>query len=196
MATEPEIRKLVTFLEIIRMEGGVESGKSLKKCAVAAVIKNPFAGVYHEDLTLLMEYGEYLGEYLTKAAVSALRVEPSAVHGFGKACVVGVSGEHEHAGAVMHPRLGAPMRNFLGAGKAIIPSVKKIAAAGSSLDVPFLYKDAMLLRSHYDTITIRIGDAPRPDEIVVAVAFSTGGRPRARVGGFSLSEVKGENGLD
>lgn len=197
MAKEPDIRKLVTFREVIRSEGGKELEYPLIKCAVAAVIKNPFAGRYEEDLTLLMEYGEYLGEYLTKTAVNIMRVDDvSQIETFGKACIVGLNGEHEHAAALMHPRLGAPMRRVLGAGKAVIPSAKKIAAAGATLDVPLLYKDAMLVRSHYDAITIRIPDAPLPDEVVVATAFSTGGRPHARIGGLTVSEVHNWNGLD
>lgn len=196
MGKEPDIRKIVIFRETIRSEGEIELEKPLKKCVAAAVIKNPFSGLYTEDLTELMEYGEFLGGYLTQAAVEKLGVSPLEVHSFGKACIVGLSGEHEHAAALMHPRLGAPMRKYLQAGKAVIPSVKKIAAPGSSLDVPLLYKDAMLVRSHYDSITIRIPDAPHPDEVVVAVAFSTGGRPHARIGGISVNEIQGQNGLD
>ena len=185
MATEPNIRKLVVFRETIRSEGGCELEKPLRKCAAAAVIKNPYAGAYQEDLTLLMEYGEYLGGYLTQKAVEAMGIDPSEVHSFGKACIVGLDGEHEHAAALMHPRLGAPMRAYLGAGKAVIPSAKKIAAPG-----------ATLVRSHYDAITIRIPDAPHADEVVVAVAFTTGGRPHARIGGVSAEGIKGQNGLD
>ena len=196
MGTEPNIRKLVTFQETIRSEGGMELEVPLRKCAAAAVIKNPYAGFYQEDLTLLMEYGDDLGGFLTETAVKRLGVDPSEVHSFGKACIVGLNGEHEHAAALMHPRLGAPMRAYLGAGKAVIPSAKKLAAAGATVDVPLRYKDAMLMRSHYDAMTIRIPDAPHPDEVVVAVAFSTGGRPHARIGGITIEQVKGVNGLD
>ena len=196
MPKEPEIRKLVVFRETIRSEGGRELEKPLKKCAVAAVIKNPFAGKYEEDLSLLMEYGEYLGDYLTRTAIEKLGVAPEEVETFGKACIVGLAGEHEHAAALMHPKLGAPMRKALGAGKAVIPSAKKIAAPGSTLDVPLLYKDAMLVRSHYDAITIRIPDAPHADEVVVVNAFSTGPRPHARIGGLSVEEIPNWNGMD
>lgn len=196
MGKQPPIRKLMIFRETIRREGGVELAKPLKKCAVAAVFPNPFAGVYQKDLTLLMEYGEYLGGYLTCKATEAMGIDPSAVHSFGKACMVGLSGEWEHAAAIMHPCLGAPMRSYLGAGKAVIPSAKKVAATGATLDIPLLYKDAMLVRSHYDSITIRIADAPYPNEILAAVAFSDGGRPRARIGGLTVEKIRGENGLD
>lgn len=196
MGKEPNIRKVVVFRDVLRSEGGIELESPLIKCAAAAVIKNPFAGVYTEDLSLLMEYGEYLGGYLTQLAVEKMGVEIPKVHSFGKACVVGTDGEHEHAAALMHPKLGAPMRQFLGAGKAVIPSAKKIAAAGATLDIPLLYKDAMQMRSHYDSITIRIPDAPHPDEVIVGVAFSNGGRPHARIGGISIDEIQGRNGLD
>lgn len=193
---EPNIRKLDIFVEKICREGGTALEKPLKKCAAVAVIKNPFAGVYTEDLTELMEYGAYLGDYLTRKAVEAMKIPVEEVHSFGKACIVGLDGEHEHAAAIMHPRLGAPMRTCLESGSAVIPSAKKIAAAGATLDIPLLYKDGMLVRSHYDSMTVRIPDAPHADEILCAVAFSNGGRPRARIGGLSVEECKGENGLD
>ena len=196
MSKEPNIRKFEIFLETVRSEGGAELEKPLKKCAAVAVIKNPFAGEYAEDLTELMEYGEYLGDYLTRKAVEAMDIPVEEVHSFGKACIVGLDGEHEHAAAIMHPRLGAPMRSYLESGSAVIPSAKKIAAAGATLDVHLLYKDGMLVRSHYDSMTVRIPDAPHPDEILCAVAFTDGGRPRARIGGLSVEECVGENGLD
>jgi hypothetical protein len=196
MTTKPNIRKVVTYLETIRADGGRTLQKALKKCATVVVIHNPYAGVYQEDLTLLMEYGEFLGDFLTRKAVETLSVQISDIHSFGKACIVGLEGEHEHAAAIMHPRLGAPLRSYLKAGKAIIPSVKKLGPAGATLDIPLLYKDAMLLRSHYDALEVRVPDAPHPDEILVAIALTTGGRPHARIGGFSQEEVRGINGLD
>lgn len=196
MGKEPDMRKLVVFAETIRSEGGRELAVPLKKCGVAAVFKNPFAGKFEEDLTILMEYGEYLGEFLSKTAVEAMAVPVAEVHSFGKACLVGIAGEHEHAAAIMHPRLGAPMRKFLAAGKAVIPSAKKIAATGATLDIPLWHKDAKLVRSHYDAMTIRVPDAPHPDEIMACVAFTTGGRPHARIGGLAVQDIKGENGLD
>lgn len=196
MGKAPNIRKLVTFREIIREEGGMALETPLIKCAVAAVFQNPYAGAYHEELPELMEYGEYLGEFLTDTAVRAMGIPASAVHSFGKACVAGIHGEYEHAAAIMHPKLGAPMRKYLDAGKAIIPSAKKVAGVGCTLDVPLLYKDAMLIRSHYDAITIRITDAPRPDEIMAAVAFSSGPRPHARIGGLTIEGISTWNGME
>lgn len=128
---EPNIRKLDIFVEKICREGGAALEKPLKKCAAVAVIKNPFAGVYTEDLTELMEYGAYLGDYLTRKAVEAMKIPVAEVHSFGKACIVGLDGEHEHAAAIMHPRLGAPMRTCLESGSAVIPSAKNSGGRGN-----------------------------------------------------------------
>lgn len=193
MAVVPKIRKIVTNVEEIRFEGFRELEKPLHKCSVAAVIQNPFAEKYVEDLSELSEYGEYLGEYLTKIAVKALGDVP--VHSYGKGAIIGLNGELEHGGAILHPKLGKPMREVIGGGKAIIPSAKKTGAAGISLDVPLHYKDAAFVRTHYDAMEVRIPDAPKADEIVVALVFTDGGRPHARIGGLQLDEIKGEDGL-
>lgn len=193
MAKEPEIRKIVTNIEEIRFEGFRKLEKPIHKCSAAAVIRNPFAGVYVEDLSELSEYGEYLGAYLTEIAVKALG--GAAVHSYGKGAIIGLNGELEHGGAILHPRLGTPMRKAVGGGKAIIPSAKKTGGAGTSLDIPLHYKDAAFVRTHYDAMEIRIPDAPRDDEIVVALVVTDGGRPHARIGGLQLSEIVGEDGL-
>ena len=193
MAMEPNIRKIVTNVEKIRYEGFKKLEKPIRKCLVAAVIENPFAGNYVEDLSQLIEYGEYLGEYLTKIAVKTLGDVP--VHSYGKGAIIGLNGELEHGGAILHPKLGKPMREVIGGGKAIIPSVKKVGPAGASLDVPLHYKDAAFVRTHYDAMEVRIPDAPKSNEIVVALVFTDGGRPHPRIGGLQLDEVKGEDGL-
>ncbi|MGI6077306.1 MAG: amino acid synthesis family protein [Fastidiosipilaceae bacterium] len=190
---KPEIRKVVTHVEEIRYEGFKALEKSIKRCYVAAIIKNPFAGRYVEDLGELTEVGEYLGGYLSEIAVKVLEGDP--IHNYGKGAIIGLDGELEHGAAILHPKLGKPMRAAIGGGKAIIPSAKKAGPAGTTLDVPLHYKDAAFVRTHYDAIEIRIPDAPMPDEIVVALAFTTGGRPHPRIGGLQLSEVKGEDGL-
>lgn len=190
---EPEIRKIVTEVQEIRYEGFKPLEKPIKRCYVAAVIKNPFAGGYHEDLSDLSEIGEYLGGYLSELAVKALDNEP--IHNYGKGAIIGLNGELEHGAAILHPKLGKPMRAAIGGGKAIIPSAKKAGAAGTALDVPLHYKDAAFVRTHYDAIEVRIPDAPMADEIVVALAFTTGGRPHPRIGGLQVSEIKGEDGL-
>lgn len=188
-----EILRFYTTIEEAFSEGGVALERPLRRVAVAAVIHNPFAGRYVEDLAPLIELGGQLGEELGKRAVTALGEE--AVESFGKAAIVGTDGEREHAAALLHPSLGAPLRDAVGGGKAIIPSAKKLGAPGTTIDVPLHYKDAMFVRSHFDAMEVRIGDAPRPDEIVVIVAVTNGGRPHPRVDGLRKEEALGEDGL-
>ena len=189
---EPEIRKIVTSIEEIRAEGFGAVDPAIKRCSVAAVIKNPFAGRYVEDLSELSDVGEWLGDYLSKIAVKELG---APIHSYGKGAIIGLDGELEHGAAILHPKLGKPMRDAIDGGKAIIPSAKKAGGAGTALDVPLHYKDAAFVRTHYDAMEVRIADAPKNDEIVVALAFTTGGRPHARIGGLQVSEIKGEDGL-
>lgn len=193
MAMEPKIRKIVTNIEEIRYEGFKSLEKPIHKCSVAAVIENPFAGSYVEDLSQLTEYGEYLGGYLTELAVKALGEVP--IHSYGKGAIIGLNGELEHGGAILHPKLGKPMREAIGGGKAIIPSAKKVGIAGTAIDVPLHYKDAAFVRTHYDAMEVRIPDAPKENEIVIALVFTDGGRPHPRIGGLQVDEIKGEDGL-
>ena len=188
-----EIRKIVTIVEELRKEAGRRVEPPRRKVAVCAVIENPFAGQYQEDLSVLMDYGEQLGDLLSRRAVEILG--PGRIESFGKGAIVGTRDELEHAAALLHPKLGAPLRANIGGGKAIIPSAKKVGAPGTTLDVPLHYKDAAFVRSHYDAMEVHIPDAPREGEIVVAVAFTDGGRPLARIGGLRKEEVKGEDGL-
>lgn len=190
---EPKIRKIVTTVEEIRYEGFTDVEKPIHKVAVSAVIKNPFAGKYQEDLSELTEIGEWLGDYLSKEAVKVLG--DNKVHSYGKGAIIGLHGELEHGAAILHPKLGKPMRDAIGGGKAIIPSAKKAGAAGTALDVPVHYKDAAFVRTHYESMEVRIADAPKGDEIVVSLVFTDGGRPHPRIGGLQVSEVKGEDGL-
>ena len=190
-----KIRKIVTTVEECRYEGFGDLEKPIKKCAVAAVIKNPFAGRYQEDLTELMDVGEYLGCELTKIAVKAMDIAPEQVENYGKGAIVGLDGELEHGAAILHPKLGKPMREEIGGGKAIIPSAKKAGPAGTALDVPLHYKDAAFVRTHYDAMEVRVADAPHNDEIVVVLAYSNGGRPHPRIGGLQVGEIQGEDGL-
>lgn len=190
---ELNIRKVVTTVETISYEGFQVLEKPINKCAVSAVIKNPYAGHYEEDLEALMGYGEYLGEYLAKIAVEKLGCE--AIHNYGKGAIIGMNGELEHGAAILHPKLGKPMREAIGGGKSIIPSSKKMGGPGTSLDVPLHYKDAAFVRTHYDAMEVRIPDAPLADEIVVSLVFTDGGRPHPRIGGLQVSEIKGEDGL-
>jgi len=190
-----EIRKIVVTVEETRHAMGKEIDPPTRKAVAAAVIKNPFAGLYVEDLERLMEIGEELGGLLGEKAVAALGVAPGEIESYGKAAIVGEKGEWEHAAAILHPRLGKPLRAAVEKGAALVPSAKKLGGLGTAIDVPLGHKDAAFVRSHFDAVEIRIPDAPRGDEIFVAVAVTDSGRPLARVGGLQKNEIKGEDGL-
>lgn len=186
------IRKLLTVIEEILEDGGRPAARPVRKAAAVAVIDNPFAGRFVEDLEPLVKTGEELGEMLGRRAVAALG---APVHSYGKAAVVGTDGEYEHAAAILHPTLGAPFRAAVGGGKAIIPSAKKIGGPGTAIDIPLHYKDAAFVRTHFDAMEVRLGDAPGPREILVALAVTDGGRPHPRVGGLTVDEARKEDGL-
>ena len=189
------IRKLVTFVEEVRQEMGRPVDPPTRRAAAVAVIENPFAGRYVEDLTELTLIGEELGRLLTERAVAALGISGDQAESYGKAAAVGEDGELEHAAALLHPKLGTPVRQVLGKGAALIPSSKKRGGPGVVLDIPLGHKDAAFVRSHFDGMEVRIADAPRPREIVVAVAVTDSGRPLPRVGGLTKDQIKGEDGL-
>lgn len=190
-----EIRKVVTIVEETRKDGEKAVAKPTRKAAAVAVIQNPFAGRYVEDLSELTDIGEQLGTMLAERAVSALGIAKEEVHSYGKGAIVGEKGELEHAAAILHPSLGKPFREQVGGGKAIIPSAKKLGGVGVGLDVPVHYKDAAFVRTHYDAMEVRLADAPRADEIVVALVVTDSGRPHPRIGGLQRDEIKGEDGL-
>lgn len=189
------IRKLVTIVDETYLEMDRAVTPPIKRAAAFAVIENPFAGRYVEDLSPLIEMGEELGKLLSERAVAALGIEGSHAESYGKAALVGENGEMEHAAALLHPKMGAPVRSTLGKGAALIPSSKKRGGPGAELDIPLGHKDAAYVRSHFDGMQASITDAPRANEIVVAVAVTTGGRPLPRIGGLKAQEVKGEDGL-
>ena len=190
-----EIRKLVTTVEEIKMEMGKNLPKPIRRAAAVAVIKNPFAGKYQEDLQELIDIGEELGSLLGPRARDALAIKPEEAESYGKAAIVGIDGEIEHAAAILHPKLGKPFREALGGGKAIIPSANKIGPVGTTIDIPLHYKDAAFVRSHFDAMSVSVQDAPRPDEIVVALVATDSGRPLPRIGGLRKEEAKKEDGL-
>ncbi len=190
-----EIRKMVTVVEEIREEMGKEVSPPHHKAAAIAVLKNPFAGRYQEDLSELMDVGEQLGGMLGEQALKALGIPKERAESYGKGAIVGLKGELEHAAAILHPKLGKPFREALGGGKAIIPSAKKMGGPGTTLDVPLHFKDAAFVRSHFDAMEIRVVDAPRDDEIVIALVVTDSGRPLARVGGLKKEDAKCEDGL-
>ena len=189
------IRKVIVTIEETHSEAGRAIDPATRKAVAAAVIENPFSGTYVEDLSELMDYGAELGDLLGKKAVDALGILPADAESYGKAAMVGENGELEHAAAILHPKLGTPLRRQVEKGAALVPSSKKRGGPGQDLDVPLGHKDAAYVRSHFDGIEIRINDAPRPNEILVAIAITESGRPLPRVGGLKTSEIEGKDGL-
>lgn len=190
-----EIRKVVKIVEETRKEMGREVSPPTRRAAVAAVIKNPFAGKYVENLEELINVGEELGGLLGKECLEILGISEAQAESYGKAVIVGTQGELEHAAAILHPKLGGPFREALGGGKAIIPSAKKMGGPGTEIDVPVHYKDAAFVRSHFDAMPVRVQDAPKGDELVVILVVTDSGRPLARVGGLTKDQAKKEDGL-
>jgi len=173
------LRKISLTKETILAEAGRAAARPITRAVAVAVIANPFAGRFVDDLSPLFAQGAELGETLMKEIVALL---PGAAVSYGKAAIVGANGEIEHGAAVMHPRLGKPMREAVGGGEAIICSNVKIGGPGTSIDVPLAHKDNIWSFDHLDTITVSVADGPRPDEIVVVMAISDAGRPHPRVG--------------
>ncbi|QHQ37089.1 amino acid synthesis family protein [Algicella marina] len=190
-----DIRKIAVWVEETHREAGKSITPPTRKAVAVAVIANPFAGGFTEDLSELMEIGAELGGLLGGRCVSALGIAPSAAESYGKAAMVGESGELEHAAAILHPKLGAPLRAAVEKGAALVPSSKKMGGPGQVLDVPLGHKDAAYVRSHFDGVEVRLNDAPRANEIMVAVAVTDSGRPLPRVGGLEAGDAKGEDGL-
>jgi len=190
-----EVRKYITVLEEIHSDGGRKMDPPGKRAAAIAVIKNPFAGEFVDDLTPLMDIGEELGGVLGEMAVDALGIAPEKAESYGKAAIVGENGEREHAAAILHPKLGKPFRDSVSRGLALIPSAKKVGGMGTEVDVPINFKDAAFVRSHFDAMAVRVDDAPRADEIVVALVVTDCGRPHPRIGGLKKEEAKMEDGL-
>jgi hypothetical protein len=189
------IRKLVVQVDETRKEMGKDITPPTRRAVAIAVIENPYAGRYSENLDELIAIGEELGALLGQTAVKALGIEPGQAQSYGKAAIVGENGELEHAAAILHPRLGAPLRVAVEKGAALVPSAKKRGTLGTAIDVPLGHKDAAFVRSHFDAVEARVSDAPRANEIVVAVAVTDSGRPLPRIGGLQVSEIKGEDGL-
>lgn len=189
------IRKLATWVEETHLEMGRTIAPPTRKAVAVAVIENPFAGRYEEDLTDLIEIGAELGGLLGDACVKALGIAPEQAESYGKAAMVGEDGELEHAAAILHPKLGAPLRKAVEKGAALVPSSKKMGGPGQALDVPLGHKDAAYVRSHFDGACVRMNDAPRANEIMVAVAVTDSGRPLPRVGGLTADQAEGKDGL-
>ncbi|ASW01639.1 amino acid synthesis family protein [Paraburkholderia aromaticivorans] len=190
-----KLRKLIVQVDETRIEMGQAVEPPARRAVAIAVIENPYAGRYEARLDALIEAGEELGALLGNKCVEALGIAPGEAQSYGKAAVVGEAGELEHAAAILHPKLGAPLRAAVEKGAALVPSAKKMGTLGTAIDVPLGHKDAAFVRSHFDAIEARVSDAPRANEIVVAVAVTASGRPLPRIGGLQVSEIKGEDGL-
>ena len=189
-----EVRKRVTIVEEIFHEGGPVAVNPLCRAAALAVIRNPFAGKYVEEIAGFMDDLKPLGLEMAKSLVAALGGDAKRIEGYGKGAIVGAAGELEH-GALWHVPGGYGMRETLGNAKAIVASTKKVGGPGTRLDVPVTHINASYVRSHFDAMEVGIVDAPRADELLLALVMTTGPRVHARVGGLRASEIKGEDGL-
>jgi hypothetical protein len=192
---QARIRKIAVFLDETHLEMGQSVSPPTRRAAAVAVIENPFAGRYEADLSALIDIGAELGALLGRRCVQALGIEPAQAESYGKAAMVGEAGELEHAAAILHPKLGAPLRAEVVRGAALVPSSKKMGGPGQPLDVPLGHKDAAYVRSHFDGFEVRLNDAPRAGEIMVAVAVTDSGRPLPRVGGLTVDQIEGKDGL-
>lgn len=190
-----KIRKLIVQVDETRMEMGRDIEPPVRKALAMAVIENPYAGRFSENLDELIAIGETLGGMLGERCVKALGISPSEAQSYGKAAIVGEAGELEHAAAILHPKLGGPLRIAVEKGAALVPSSKKRGGLGTAIDVPLGHKDAAYVRSHFDAMEARVADAPRANEIVVAVVVTDSGRPLPRIGGLRHSEAEGKDGL-
>ncbi len=191
---EIQLRKILIQTEEIFHEGGPPPAVPLRRGAVLAVIKNPFAGRYVEDITPFMKDLEPLGLEMAQRLLRALGGEPAAIKGYGKGAIIGAEGELEH-GALWHAPGGYAMRGVLGDAKAIVPSTKKIGGPGARLDVPITHINASYVRSHFDAIEVGLPDAPRGDEMLLVLAMTTGARIHARAGGLAAADIAGHDGL-
>lgn len=189
------IRKWAVLVEDTITEAGQPVTPPIRRAVAMVVLRNPHAGRHVQDLSDLMELGTTLGAELAARAIAVLGVAGAQVQSFGKAAIVGEDGELEHAAALLHPKMGAPIRAALGKGPALIPSTKKRGGMGCPIDVPLGHKDAAFVRSHFDAIEARVTDAPRRDEILLCLALTTGGRPLPRIGGLAVEGIIGEDGL-
>jgi hypothetical protein len=189
------IRKWMLFSEetLANETGQPADGPVLRRVAIAAVVHNPYAGRFSENLDALVKDSSKLGAEFGRRLVAALGGDRA--QSYGKACIVGVEGEYEHGNALLTTAFADPVRDALGGGKAWISSSGKRGGPGSTIDVPLAHKDALYVRSHYDTMTVTLNDAPGPREIAVIFAAATRGRLHARLGGLKAVEINGQDGL-
>jgi len=189
------VRKWFTHIEeVLATESGRPAdGASLRRIVIAAVLHNPYAGRFEQDLSEVVDGSDQLGTIVGERALAAAAGVP--IQSYGKAAVVGVAGDYEHGNAFLTQVFADPVRDAVGGAKSWVPSTGKVAAAGAVIDIPLAHKDALYVRANYDTVSVSFGDAPRPDEVVVAFAFASRGRLHARLGGLAAEDVRGEDGL-
>ena len=189
------VRKWFTHVEdvLANETGQLADGDAVRRIVIAAAIRNPYAGRFSADLGDIVAKSDELGREFGRRAVAA--ADGRRIQSYGKACVVGALGEYEHGNAFLTQVFADPVRDAVGGGKAWVPSTGKVGAVGSVIDIPLAHKDALYVRSNYDTISIGFGDAPRPDEVVIAFAFASRGRLHARLGGLAADDVRGDDGL-
>ncbi|MEM7443490.1 MAG: amino acid synthesis family protein [Pseudomonadota bacterium] len=190
---ELEVRKRVLTVEEIFHEGGPVSETPLLRGAALAVITNPFAGRYEPEIQSFMDDLRPLGLEMAKRLVAALGGADN-IEGYGKASLVGAAGELEH-GALWHAPGGYAMREVIGGSKAIVPSAKKVGGVGARIDVPVTHINASYVRSHFDSMEVGLNDAPRANEMLLALVMTTGPRIHSRAGGLEATDIKGEDGL-
>jgi hypothetical protein len=191
---EVQVRKRLTIVEEIFHEGGPAASVPLRRAAVLAVIHNPYAGKYVPEIAGFMDDLKPLGLSMAHSLIAALGGDAKIVEGYGKGAIIGSAGELEH-GALWHVPGGYAMRELLGDAKAIVASTKKVGGPGTRLDVPITHINASYVRSHFDAMEVGLADAPRADELLLALVMTTGARVHARVGGLKASDIKGEDGL-
>lgn len=191
---EVKVRKFLVSVEDVFHEGGPVADTPQRRGAVLAVIENPYAGKYHDNIQPFMDDLKPLGLHMAQKLLAALGGDPKSIEGYGKGAIVGGAGELEHA-ALWHAPGGYAMRDVLGGAKAIVPSTKKVGGPGTRLDVPVTHVDASYVRSHFDTIEVGLSDAPKANEMVVVLVMTTGPRVHARAGGLAAKDIKGEDGL-
>lgn len=188
-----QIRKMMAIVDEVRCESGISTKPYLRKIAVIAVVSNPFAGRFVQDLSPLTEASVGIAREMCGLAENV--ISRDQIVSYGKGAIVGTSGEQEHGVAMLTTSFGNVMRDFAKGGKAWISSATKRAAAGAIIEIPLAHKDALYVRSHYDAMTVSLIDAPLPEEIAIISCYATGGRPNSRVGGLRAEDITGEDGL-
>lgn len=188
-----EIKRVLRFSDEVRIASGRPVAPVLRKAAAVAILDNPFASRFEQNLSSLTEASEAVGMEICRIAADLLA--PHKPQSYGKAAIIGIDGEQEHGVAMLTTVFGNVMREVAGGGKAWISSLTKRAAPGATIDVPLAHKDALYVRSHYDGMTITLADAPLPGEIAIIAVYASRGRPHHRVGGPKAEEIKGLDGL-